>query len=204
MTETVLDPREASKKIRKALRQDGLDFIVGGLALAVVAIFFLDIRHGWAYVVAVGLHASLLPYLRRRIVYPRIGYAKLPAMKMTILHHLLVIFGVSVAIILFYIFGKDSRFNWIMPLYVGIVLSFISFVTASRYRLSIDYIMASIFLISGMIGITLTRAGHPAGLVTAVQLWILAAILTPVGFVQFILFQRRYPLAKEHSDETPV
>ena len=204
MTGNVLDPHEASRKIRKALRQDGLDFIIGGIALAIVAIFFLDIRHGWAYVVAIGLHASLLPFLRRRSVYPRIGYAKLPPVRMTVLHHVLVIVGAGAAIVLFYFFGKDPRLNWIMPLYVGIVLSFISFVTAARYRLRIDYIMASIFLISGIIGTVLTRKGHPAGVVTAAQLWILAAILIPVGFVQLILFMCSYPPAKEQIDESTV
>ena len=204
MTEPMIDTSNAAKKIRRTLRQDGLDYIVGGVGLALVAIFFLDIRHGWAYVVAVGLHASLLPYLRRRIVYPRIGYAKLPPMKMTIVHHLLVIIGVAIALILFYIFGKDSRFNWIMPLYAGCILSFMSFVVAVRYRLKIDYVLASFFLVSGIIGSILTRAGNPAGIVTAVQLWILAGILIPVGLVQFLLFVHRYPHAKEQIDESSV
>jgi hypothetical protein len=199
VTGTAIDPKEAARNTRKALRQDGLDLIVGGLGLALIAIFFLDIRHGWAYVIAVGLHASLLPFLRRRVVYPRIGYAKLPAMKMTFLYHMLVIIGVGIALILFYVLGKESRFNWIMPLYVGIVLSFIAFVTALRYKLTIDYAIACIFLVSGIIGISLTRTGHPAGLVTAVQLWILAAVLVPIGSVQFIVFMHKQPLAEEHQ-----
>lgn len=196
MTGVMIDPNEAARKTRKTMRQDGLDFIVGGFALALIAIFFLDIRHGWAYVVAIGLHASLLPFLRRRVVYPRIGYAKLPAMKMTILHHLLTVIVVAIALIFFYVLGKDPRFNWIMPLYVGVVLSFISFVTAWRYKLTVDFVVAGIFLISGIIGITLTRTGHPPGIVTAMQLWILAAILVPVGSFKCISFIRTHPVAE--------
>lgn len=194
--ETVIDMNEAARKTRKILRQDGLDLIVGGLGLALVAIFFLDVRHGWAYVVAVGIHASLLPFLRRRIVYPRIGYAQLPTATMTFLHHLLVVIGVAVALILFYVLGKDTRFNWIMPLYVGIVLSFISFTTAWRYKLKIDYVITCIFLATGIIGIILTRTGHPAGIVTAVQLWILAVILVVVGFFMFISFMQTHPVVE--------
>jgi len=181
-------------KVRRILLQDGLDLIVGGIALALVAIFFVNIRHGWAYVFAVGLHASVLPYLRRKIVYPRIGYAKLKAVKITVLQHLLTVIVAAVALILFYVFGKDSRFNWIMPLYVGFVLSFISYMTAVRHKLPTYYLVTLIFLLSGIIGITLTRAGHPAGVVTAVQLWILSVILVLIGIVRLLLFKMRYPV----------
>lgn len=193
MNETI-DLKGTEEKIRRILGQDGLDLIVGGLALAFVAIFFVDIKHGWAYVVAVGLHASLLPFLRRKIVYPRMGYAKLPVMKATILQHLLTVIIAAVALILFYVFGKDSRFNWIMPFYVGVVLSFMSFVTALRHRLLTYYVVAVIFCISGIIGIILTRIGHASGIVTAVQLWILSVILVAVGFVRLLLFKMRYPV----------
>jgi hypothetical protein len=191
---SVNDIECAGNKVRRILLQDGLDLIVGGLALALVAIFFVNIRHGWAYVFAVGLHASILPYLRRRIVFPRIGYAKLKAVKMTVLQHLLTVIIAALAFILFYIFGKDSRFNWIMPLYVGFVLSFISYMTAWRHKLPTYYLVTLIFLFSGIIGIILTRAGHPAGMVTAVQLWILSVILVLVGLVRLQLFKMRYPL----------
>ncbi|UCG29726.1 MAG: hypothetical protein JSV53_09505 [candidate division WOR-3 bacterium] len=193
MTETI-DVKHTENEVRKVLGQDGLDLIVGGLALALMAIFFVNIKHGWAYVFAVGLHASVLPYLRRKIVYPRIGYAQLPAVKMTILQHLLTVIVAAIALILFYVFGKDSRFNWVMPLYVGFVLSFISFVTAWRHKLPTYYLVTFIFVISGIIGIILTRAGHPAGIVTAVQLWILSVILVLMGVVRLLLFKMRYPL----------
>lgn len=189
-----IDLKGTEEKVRRILGQDGLDLIVGGLALALVAIFFVNIRHGWAYVVAVGLHASLLPYLRRKIVYPRMGYARLPTMKVTILQHLVTVIVAAVALILFYIFGKESNFNWIMPFYVGVVLSFMSFVTAMRHRLLTYYLVAVIFCVSGIIGIILTRIGHAAGIVTAVQLWILSLILVAVGFVRLLLFKMRYPV----------
>jgi len=190
----IIDVRSAEDQVRRALGQDGLDMIVGGLALALVAIFFVNIRHGWAYVFAVGLHASVLPYLRRKIVYPRIGYAKLKAVKMTVLQHLLTVIVAAIALILFYVFGKDSRFNWIMPLYVGTVLSFISFVNAWRHKLSTYYFVTGIFVMSGIIGVTLTGAGHGAGIVTAVQLWILSVILILIGIVRLLLFKMRYPV----------
>ena len=189
-----IDLKGTEEKVRRILGQDGLDLIVGGLALALVAIFFVNIRHGWAYVVAVGLHASLLPYLRRKIVYPRMGYARLPTMKVTILQHLVTVIVAAVALILFYIFGKVSNFNWIMPFYVGVVLSFMSFVTAMRHRLLTYYVVAVIFCVSGVIGIILTRIGHAAGIVTAVQLWMLSVILVTVGLVRLLLFKMRYPV----------
>jgi len=193
MTETI-DIKSTEEKVRRILGQDGLDLVVGGLALALVAIFFVNIRHGWAYVVAVGLHASLLPYLRRKIVYPRMGFARLPTMKMTILQHIVTVVIAAIALILFYIFGKGSRFNWIMPFYVGIVLSFMSFATARRHRSPTYYVLTVIFCVSGIIGIILTRMGHAAGIVTAVQLWILSVILITVGLVRLLLFKMRYPV----------
>jgi hypothetical protein len=195
MNDTV-DIRGTEDKIRRVLGQDGLDLIVGGSALALVAIFFINIKHGWAYVFAVGLHASLLPYLRRKIVYPRMGYARLPAVKMNILQHLLTVVVAGIALILFYVFGKDSRFNWIMPLYVGLILAFISFVTAWRHKLTTYFLLTIIFAVSGMIGISLTRAGHPAGMVTAVQLWILSVLLFLVGFYKCVSFIGKYPIVE--------
>jgi hypothetical protein len=193
MTETT-DIKSTEEKVRRILGQDGFDLVVGGLALALVAIFFIDTRHGWTYVFAVGLHASLLPYLRRKIVYPRIGYAQLPVVRMTVLQHLLTVIVAAIALILFYVFGKDSSFNWIMPLYVGVVLSFMSFVTALRHRLRTHYVITVIFVVSGVIGIILTRAGHQAGTVTAIQLWILSAILILMGIVRCFSFMSKYPV----------
>ncbi|UCD05581.1 MAG: hypothetical protein JSV98_10810 [candidate division WOR-3 bacterium] len=189
-----IDLKGTEEKVRRIMGQDGLDLIVGGLALALVAVFFVNIKHGWAYVVAVGLHASLLPYLRKKIVYPRMGYARLPTKKMTILQHIVTVVIAAVALILFYIFGKESHLNWIMPFYVGVVLSFMSFVTALRHRLLTYYVVAVIFCVSGIIGIILTRIGYAAGIVTAVQLWILSVILVAVGLVRLLLFKMRYPV----------
>ena len=48
--------KEAEKKARSTLRQDGLANIVAGVALAIMAPFFLDDRLGFLLIMGTGLY----------------------------------------------------------------------------------------------------------------------------------------------------
>lgn len=69
------------RKVRASYRNDGVTLIVAGVSLAFMAIFFYHQKQAWATTVAVGVWVWLAESLRRRLVYPRLGYAKLAAEK---------------------------------------------------------------------------------------------------------------------------
>ena len=68
-----MDPaavREIEKRARSALRQDGLAIIIAGIALAIMAPFFLDDRLGFLLILGTGFYVFLPVILKKRFVYP--------------------------------------------------------------------------------------------------------------------------------------
>ena len=68
-------------------------------------------------------------------------------------------------------------------------------------RTVIEYLLAILILLSGLIGLFVTKRGAEPGIVAAYQLWILAALLVAVGSAQFVLFMRKNPLMEEYPHE---
>ncbi|MFQ6036209.1 MAG: hypothetical protein ACE5NM_10255 [Sedimentisphaerales bacterium] len=195
-----IDLKAIERKTRMALHQDGLDEILVGLSLGIMAIFFLDFRLSIAMIAGCAIQILLKPACRRRITYPRVGYAKLPepkdkatGRKIFVLAIVLVLIGAG----LFFV----SQLRWLLPLYLGIVLAGVTFAQVRRTATILDYSVAALFLISGLIGLWLVSLGYDPGKATAIQGWCLAAILILTGIVRFTRFLRKYPKpAKEVSD----
>lgn len=189
--------KEIEKKARGTLRRDGLATIIAGVALAIMAPFFLDDRLGWMLILGSGLYVFLPEVLRRHFIYPRVGYVKVrkeksKKWKLIISILLLLIF---IAIL------KINAYNWILPFYLALVLGAMAFTIACLYRTLVEYFLASLILASGIVGLVVTIQGNEPGLVSALQLWILGAVLVLVGIVRFVLFIRKYPATKEQIDE---
>jgi hypothetical protein len=68
------------------------------------------------------------------------------------------------------------------------------------YRTIVEYLLAGMMFLSGLAGLHITMQGNDPGVVAAIQLWILGAVLVLVGIIQFILFIQKNPLQKEDSD----
>jgi len=74
---TEIDVKRIEQEMRLALHQDGLDEILVGLSLGIMAVFFLDFRFSIALIAGCIIQILVKPACRRRITYPRVGYAKL-------------------------------------------------------------------------------------------------------------------------------
>jgi hypothetical protein len=186
-----IDLKEIERKAYGAFRQDGLSILFAGISLGIAAIFFIDIRHGWVFALSICLAISVPEYLRGQFVYPRIGYAQFPRPKGMARHFIAICLAVT-CLILFYALGKMARFNWLMPLFLGVVFSAVALAAAKRFGLIVYYVLTLLFLLSGFAGLGFTINGYHPGWVTAFQLWGLAAVLIPVGSVQLVCFLRRH------------
>ncbi|MHC4324084.1 MAG: hypothetical protein ACYSUX_07410 [Planctomycetota bacterium] len=188
---TQTDLNGIERKARRVFQQDGLTILFAGIALAMIAIFFIDIRHGWVFALGIALAISLPELLRRHFVYPRIGYAQFLRQK-GITRHILAICLALICLILFYVFGKIARFNWLMPVYLGTVFSVAALIAARRFGLVVYYVLTLVFLLSGLAGLVFTIRDYAAGWVVAFQLWGLAVVMVPVGAFQFTRFLHEY------------
>jgi len=189
--------KEVEKKARSTLRQDGLATFVAGVAFAIIAPFFLDDRLGFLLILGTGLYVFLAEILRKRFIYPRIGYVKFKEKK-TKPWKLLIS---TVILVLFVIVLKLKAYNWLLPLYLGAVFGVIALAIGYLYKTVVEYFLAAVILLSGVSGLIATMHGIDTGAVTAFQLWFLAAVMVLVGAAQFIIFMQKNPLIKEHVNE---
>ena len=195
-----IDLKEIERKTRMTLHQDGLDEILVGLSLGIMAIFFLDFRLSIAMIASCAIQILLKPACRRRITYPRVGYAKLPepkdkatGRKIFVIAIVLVLIGTG----LFFV----SQLRWLLPLYIGIVLAGVTSAQVWRNVSTYDYFIIGLFLASGLIGLLLVSLGYEPRVASAIQGWGLAGLLIPIGIVGLNLFLHKYPkLAEEAND----
>jgi hypothetical protein len=186
-----IDESEMKRKTYKAFHEDGMDALLAAFTLALVAVFFFDQRLGVVMVFGVGMHVPLRTLIRKRLTYPRIGFARLPEPRGWI-HYLkktviCLFFGLLIIPLL-----AVKEIAWLLPPYVAAILAGAS-VMAWKYRMTIDYAMTALFIISGIIGLIMTLSGIGGGRATAYQLWGLSAILIPLGLAQLLLFLKKYP-----------
>jgi len=197
---TEIDLKTIEQETRMVLHQDGLDEILVGVSLGIMAVFFLDFRLSIALIAGCIIQILVKPACRRRITYPRVGYAKLNEAAGQIISRakLAIAAGlVAGGLGLFFI----SELRWLLPPYLGIVLAGITFVQVRRNAHAYDYLVVGLFLASGLLGLLLISLGCNPGLATAVQGWALAGLLIPVGAVRLGLFLHKYPRSAEETDD---
>ena len=196
---TVFNLTDIEKNTRMALHEDGLDEILVGLSLGIMAVFFLDFRLSIALVAGCIIQILVKPACRRRITFPRLGYAKLNEARGQLTGSVILAIAagiVAVGLGLFFV----STLRWLLPPYLGIVLAGITFVQVRRNAHVYDYFVVGLFLTSGLLGLLLISLGCDPGLATAVQGWALAGLLIPVGAVRLGLFLRKYPISTGEAD----
>jgi hypothetical protein len=192
---------DAQREKYRAARRDGLDEIFQGIALALMAPFFVDHGYAWAFLLGIAIRSCHLgrDILRRKITLPWLGheFSDLPrdgrklvtlavaALPMLLLGALMLWDGDPMGSA-----GLGSRLRWILPIYCAAALTPLALIQAVRYGDPFDFIHAALFLESGFVGLFLILFGLPAGKATALQLWGLAAILVVIGLVRVILFRR--------------
>lgn len=190
---------EIDRQIRHALHQDGFDEILVGLSLGIMAFFFLNFRLSIALIAGCAIQIVLKPACRRQLTYPRLGFARLPksdsktgAWTIFFLAIVLVLIGLG----LFFV----TKISWLLPLYLTVILAGLT-VAGTRGKPSIyDYFIIDLFLCSGCIGLVIVYLGQKPGLAAAIQGWILAVVLIPIGIIKLIRFLKKYP---PHVKEVP-
>ena len=192
--------KKVEQRARRALRQDGLAIILAGIAFAIMAPFFLDDRLGFLLILGTGLYVFLPEILRQRFVYPRIGYVKFKEKKAKPWK----LFISTILLVLFVVVLKLNAYTWLLPLYLGVVFGVIAFAIGCWYKTAIEYIISAFMFVSGVVGIIATTRGNDPGIVAAVQLWGLAAILIPIGLFRLIRFLRKYPIPRENAASSEV
>lgn len=190
--------KEVKKKARSVLRQNGLATLIAGVAFAIMAPFFLDDRMGFLLILGTGLYVFLPEILRKRYVYPRVGYVRFAKKGSKVWKLVLSI----LLLIVFVIVLKFTKYTWLLPLYLGIVFGVMALTIGYLYRTVVEYLLAGMMFLSGLVGLCVTMQGTDPGRVTAFQLWIVGAVLVLVGVIQFVLFLQKNPLSKEHTNET--
>ncbi len=196
---TKIDMQEIELKTRMALHQDGLDEILVGFSLGVMAIFFLDFRLSIAMIAGCAIQILLKPACRRRITYPRVGYAKLPKPKDKATGRKILVIAIVLVLIgtgLFFV----SQLRWLLPLYLGIVLAGVTFAQVWRNVSTYDYFIIGLFLASGLVGLLLVSLDYEPRVASAIQGWFLAGLLIPIGIVRLNLFLYKYPKLAEEAN----
>lgn len=198
--EQQINLKAVERQTRTALHEDGFDEILVGLSLAVMAFFFLDFRLSIAMIAGCAVQIIVKPACRRQITFPRLGYAKLPDSQSKAKAYTIVVLAIGLVLIglgLFFV----SKISWLLPLYLAVVLAGLTMAGARRNPSIFDYFIAALFLGSGFIGLLIVTLGHKPGLATAIQGWILAAVLIPLGIIKLVRFLHKYPpVVKEVSN----
>lgn len=190
------------QNVYKSLGRDGADEIMGGFSLVLIAFFFSDQRLGFLFILGVGLYMPLKILFRKKFTYPRIGFARLPTpfvWKSTFLRCLIaLILG-----LILMAFLKIEELGWVLPLYTAVLLISAEIISAGKTGSVLNYVVATFFLAAAIFGLILIMTGMNAGKAAAIQLWISASILMPIGLLKFIKFLVKHPCVQEKvSDGT--
>lgn len=189
---TDIDLKRIEQESHLILHQDGLDEILVGLSLGIMAVFFLDFRLSIALIAGSVIQILVKPFCRRWITYPRVGYAKLRVYRDRITNGLILVLAIAIIAIGAGLFVV-SRLRWLLPAYIGIVLASITLVQIWRTARAYDYFVVGLFLASGLFGLLFILLGYRPGVATAIQGWSLAGILIPVGIIRLNIFLHEYP-----------
>jgi hypothetical protein len=186
-----LDIRRIQQESYRIIRQDGLSDVCGGLMLGIMALFFLDFRYAGALIVVCAMQTIILPTCRKKITYPRVGYAKFPGrsdIKKVVIWDILLPLAVVGLIVCVGIWARS-----LLALCLGIFLAALALPGARITRYFLDYMLIAAFLSSGIISQLFVWRGSAPETVVAFQLWSLSGILIDVGLVQLQRFLQKYP-----------
>ncbi len=194
-----IDMTKIKRESYRVVRQDGLLDICGGLMLGIMALFFLDFKYAGALIVACTMQTIILPMCRRMITYPRVGYVKfrgranMPSLIVWDIALPLVVVGSIICV------GIWAR--QLLPVCMGLFFAGLALAGACITECIVDFAIAGLFLVSGIIGQLLVWRGYDPAITTAFQLWGLSVILIPAGLAELVRFLRRYPRQSQEDTD---
>jgi len=201
-----LDLKEIERRVYQSVFQDGLmEIFLGGFLLVVSALFAISMKLILLpSLLVIFLGNPLLERLKKRYIYPRIGYVKLRPEKEADPK------GIAVAAIVFVVIllgsgifsltmGKDRGwafwFKYFLPGSTGFMLAIGPFWLGETYGVRRGYVFAVLFLLSGIVIPVLGIAsGYEA---IGFECLLVGVISLISGVVMFTRFLRKYPIAAE-------
>jgi hypothetical protein len=206
-----LDLKEIERRVEQSVFQDGLMEIMLGGFLLVVGVSFATraILIPFISMFMIFLGKPILERLKKRYIYPRIGYVKLRPEKEADPK------GIAVAAIVFVVvllgsmgvfplvMGKERGwafwFTYFLPASAGFMLAIGPFWLGETYGVKRGYVFAALFLLSGIaIPVLGIASGYEA---VGLECLLVGVISLISGVIMFTRFLRRYPLPAEGSSD---
>jgi len=184
-----IDLEQVERDARQTVNQDGVLYFFMGLLLVTVGVSFLIPYLSWIGILGI-LFVFPAEWVRKRVTYPRIGYAKFQTPSG--FGRGIGIFAVVAVIMLSIVAFTVPR---LLPVVIGGVFGLSFYFGASmsgvQWR---DWVVIGLILVSGVGTAVIFNDWHTA---TAVQLSFIGIILIVLGLVDLIRFVREYPILEK-------
>lgn len=181
------------KEAHRTFNKDGLLYLFMAVLLTAVGLSFYDSRFGFLG----GLAALLIfpmEWFRRRITYPRVGYARFE-LPTGFTRGLLGFAVIAIAVLVFFAFFDNGSLAQYLPLLISGVFALAFYFGASMQGLRRrDWLVLGLIVVSGLITTAVFADWHTA---VAVQMWLMAGILFVIGAWDLMRFLRAYPVMSD-------
>jgi len=200
-----IDLKEMERRAYRAMQRDGVTEILVGLVLLVAGGTWRNGATGILAVFMILYMRKALEYIKERVTYPRIGYAKLPEEdsaetgKGILLFMVAVLVVMGIGIVIFY-GGLTSHliYQW-LPTFFGLMMlgAFTYMRGKTGDPLYLAYIAYSVLtgVAFSLYDFSEWRVGFTLYLV------LLGATFILVGAVRMALFMHRYPVRAHETSE---
>jgi hypothetical protein len=206
-----LDLKEIERRVEQSVFQDGLMEIFMGGFLLVMGVLLAS-GGKWVLLMisllVIFLGNPLLERLKKRYIYPRIGYVKLRPEKEADPK------GIALAAIIFVVIllgsglfalaiGRERGwafwFTYFFPASTGFMLAIGPFWLGETYGVKRGYVFAALFLLSGIaIPVLGIASGYEA---VGLECLLVGVVSLISGVIMFTRFLRKYPLPAEGSSD---
>ncbi len=196
-----LDLKEIEGRVQRAAYQDGLlEIFLGSFLLLLGVVFTISPILVAFSVFLIFLINPLFERVKKRYIYPRIGYVKFGPEKEAA-KGIVAAAAVFVVILLgsmgvfVLTMGKDRGwafwFDYFFPAFTGFMTAFGPFWLGQTYNLKRGYVFAALFMLSG---IAIPVLGIATGYNAVSLEWLLVGLVILVsGVIMFTRFLRTYP-----------
>jgi len=203
-----LDLKEIERRVQRSVYQDGLlEIFLGSFLLLLGVLFTISpILVAFSGFLAF-LIKPLFERVKKRYIYPRIGYVKFGTEKeaakgivATAAVFVVILLGsMGVFVLTMKDHGRAFWFDYFFPAFAGFMTAFGPFWLGQTYNFKRGYVFAALFLLSG---IAIPVLGIATGYNAVSLEWLLMGLVILVsGVIMFTRFLRKYP-AEEASDAT--
>jgi hypothetical protein len=184
---------QIEKDAHRTFNQDGLLYLFMSLLLAAVGLSFYDARFGFLG----GMVALLIfpmEWFRRRVTYPRVGYARFRAPD-GFVKGILGFTIVAIAVLVLFAFVRNGSFAQYLPFIISSIMGLSFFFGASLQGMRLrDWVVIGVMIVSGIWAVFRFDDWHTA---VAIQMWITATLLLLIGAIDLVRFLKTHPVLED-------